>query len=129
MSSFSDYLETAVLNHVFRNTALTSPTTVYAAAYTVAPTDAGGGTEVTGNGYTRVAITFGAPSPAGVMTNSSATTFPTASGGNWGDIIAIGVFDASTAGNLLAWDGVTSTTINDGDTLEVAAGDFDITLT
>lgn len=126
MSSFSDYLENAVLDHVFRNTALTSPTTVYLALYTVAPTDAGGGTEVSGAGYARQAITFGA-AVAGAMSNTVAVSF-TASGGNYGDVIAVGIFDASTAGNLLAWDGITSATVNDGDTLDFAIGDIDLTL-
>lgn len=62
MSSFSDYLENKVLDHVYRNVAYTAPTGTYLALYTVAPTDAGGGTEVTGGGYARQAITFGASS-------------------------------------------------------------------
>ena len=39
MSGFTDYLEDALLKHVFTNTAYTSPTTVYAALFTVAPSD------------------------------------------------------------------------------------------
>lgn len=127
MSSFSDYLEDAVLDHVFRNTALTSPTAVYLALYTAAPTDAGGGTEVSGSGYARQAITFGA-ADGGAMANTAAVEF-TASGGNFGAVVAVGVFDASTAGNLLAWDEITSATVNDGDTLRFAIGDIDLTLT
>lgn len=127
MSSFSDYLEDAVLDHAFRNTALTSPTTVYLALYTVAPTDAGGGTEVSGGGYARQSITFGAAS-GGAMSNTAAVSF-TASGANFGDVLAVGIFDALTVGNLLAWDGITSATVNDGDTIEFAIGDIDLTLT
>ena len=127
MSSFSDYLENAVLNHVFRNSALTSPTTTYLALYTAAPTDAGGGTQVTGAGYARQAITFGAPS-SGAIANTSAVSF-TATGGNYGNVVAVGIFDASTAGNLLAWDEITSATVNDTDTLNFAIGDIDLSLT
>lgn len=127
MSSFADYLENAVLNHVFRNTSLTSPTTVYLALFTVAPTDAGGGTEVTGGGYARQAITFGAPS-GGAIANTGAVAF-TASGANFGTIVAVGIFDASSAGNMLAWDDITSAVINDGDTINFPVGDIDITLT
>lgn len=127
MSSFSDYLENAALNHVFRNTALTSPAAVYLALYTVAPTDAGGGTEVSGGGYARQAITFGAPS-GGAISNTAAVSF-TASGANFGDVVAVGIFDASTSGNLLAWDGITTATVNDGDTINFPIGDIDITLT
>lgn len=127
MSSFSDYLEDALLNHVFRNTALTSPTTVYLSLYTVAPTDAGGGTEVTGGGYVRQSITFGAPS-AGAISNTGAVSF-TASGANYGDVVAVGIHDASTAGNFLAWDGITTATVNDGDTINFAIGAIDVSLT
>jgi len=127
MSSFSDYLEDAVLNHVFRNSALTSPTTTYLALYTAAPTDAGAGTQVTGAGYARQAITFGAPS-GGAIANTSAVSF-TAAGGNYGNVVAVGIFDAATAGNLLAWDEITSATVNDTDTLNFAIGDIDLSLT
>ena len=127
MSSFSDYLEDAVLNHVFRNSALTSPTTTYLALYTAAPTDAGAGTQVTGAGYARKAITFGAPS-GGAIANTSAVSF-TAAGGNYGNVVAVGIFDAATAGNLLAWDEITSATVNDTDTLNFAIGDIDLSLT
>jgi len=126
MSSFSDYLENAVLNYVFRNTGTPTTATVYLALYTVAPTDAGGGTQVTGGGYARQAITFGASS-GGAIANTSAVAF-TASGAAYGDVLAVGVFDALTAGNLLAWDAITSATIGDGDTLNFAIGDIDITL-
>lgn len=127
MSSFSDYLENAVLNHVFRNTSLTSPTTVYLSLYTVTPSDAGGGTEVTGGGYARQAITFGAPS-AGAIANTVAVAF-TATGANFGTVVAVGIHDALTTGNLLAWDGITSAVINDGDTINFPIGDIDVTLT
>lgn len=127
MSSFSDYLENAVLNHVFRNTALSSPTTVYVALYTAAPTDAGGGTEVTGGGYARKSVTFGAPS-GGVITNSGQVTW-TASGAAYGTVVAIGIFDALSSGNLLAWATITSAVVNDGDTLNLNASNVSVTLT
>lgn len=99
MDAKSNYLEDAILNHVLRNVALTSPTTIYLALYTVAPTDTGGGTQVTGGSYARQVITFSAPS-SGVSTNSGAVTFPQASAA-WGTIVAMGVFDAVSGGNLL----------------------------
>ncbi len=123
--SKSNYLEDAILNHVLRNTALTSPTTVYAALYTAAPSDAGGGTEVSGGGYARQAITFGAPS-SGAVSNSADVNFGTASA-NWGTVTHFGVFDASTAGNLLYWAALTaSKTVNSGDSAKFAIGDLDI---
>ena len=77
MSEFSDYLENALINAVLRNTSYTSPATVYVALFTSDPTDAGTGTELSGNGYARTAVTFGSPSN-GVTTNSADVTFPTA---------------------------------------------------
>lgn len=127
MSSFSDYTENAVLNHLFRNVALTAPTTSRLALFTVAPTDTGGGTEVTGGGYARPAVTWGAPSN-GVIANTAAVSL-TASGAAFGTIVAVGFFDAATAGNLLAYAPITSATIGDGDTLNFAIGQLTISLT
>ena len=127
MSSFSDYTENAVLNHLFRAVALTAPTTSRLGLFTVAPTDTGGGTEVTGGGYTRQAVTFGAPSN-GVIANTAAVSF-TASGAAYGTVVAVGFFDAVTAGNLIAYAPITSATIGDGDTLNFAIGQLTVSLT
>lgn len=127
MSSFTDYLEAAILNHVFRNVALTSPATIRVALFTVAPTEAGGGTEVTGAGYARQPITFGAPS-GGQIANTGAVTF-TASGGSFGTIAGAAIFDAASGGNMLAYRAVsTSGPINDGDSVNIAVGQFTISL-
>lgn len=126
MSDFSDYLENQVLDHVFVNTPYTSPSAVYLALYTSAPTDAGGGTQVSGNGYARQAISFDAAA-AGVTTSTAPVSF-TASGGNFGTIVAVGIFDAATAGNFLAWKAITPVTINDTDTLTFPSGDISVTL-
>ena len=99
MSQMSTYLENALLNHVLRNTNLTSPATVYAALYTTDPTGADTGTEVTGGSYARQSINFGAPS-GGSCANATDVTFPVATG-SWGTIGWVGIRDASTGGNLL----------------------------
>jgi hypothetical protein len=127
MSSFSNYLENAVLNYVFRNTGTPTSTSVYLALYTVTPSDAGGGTEVTGSGYARQVTVFAASS-GGATSNTAAESF-TASGGSFGTVVAVGIFDAASGGNLLAWDGIASATITDGDTLTFPIGDIDISLT
>ena len=127
MSVASDYLENEILDHIFRNSAYTSPASVHLALYTAAPSDSGGGTEVSGNGYAREAITFGAAS-GGTISNTAAVEF-TASGGNFGTVTHWGIFDASTSGNLLAHGALTaSRAVNDGDTLTFAIGDIDISL-
>lgn len=129
--SFSDYLEDKVLKHVFTNTAYTPASTLYVALYTVAPSDAGGGTEVStsGSAYARqvMAFTVSGSNPT-QATNSGAVEFPTATS-NWGTIVAAAVFDASTGGNMLAWaDLTTSKTVNSGDVFRFQASSFTITL-
>jgi len=127
MAEMSNYLENALINATLRNTAYTSPTTVYLALYTTDPTDADSGTEVSGNAYARQSITFGAPSN-GVSTNSAAIEFPQATG-SWGTVAYVGIRDASTAGNLLYHTPLdASKTIATGDVFRVAVGSLSVTL-
>lgn len=125
--NFTNYLEDAVLNHVFRNTALTSPTTVYLALFTASPGEAGGGTEVSGGSYAREAITFGAPS-SDQIANSGSISFPTATA-NWGTITDIAIMDAASAGNMLAYGPLAaSKTVNSGDSISFAIGALTLSL-
>lgn len=121
--SKSDYLENKINDHIVGKTSYTMPT-AYVALFTAAPSDAGGGTEVTGGSYARK-VTAGADwnaSSAGSISNANAITFVTATG-SWGTVTHFGVFDASTAGNLLFWAVLTnSKTIGTGDTASFAAG-------
>ncbi len=129
MAGFSDYLENKVLEHVFENSAYTAPSTLYAALFTVAPSDTGGGTEVSGGGYVRktAAFTVSGTNPT-TATNGSAIEYPTATG-NYGTVVAVGVFDASSSGNLLAYANLdTSKVVSTGDVFRFNAGDLDITL-
>lgn len=126
MAGKSDYLENKILDHVLRNTAYTSPATVYCGLYTAAPTDAGGGTEVSGNNYSRTAITFGAAA-SGAIANSAAVNFPTPSG-SWGACTHFGIFDAASAGNLLYWGALAQTeTPIANNVVSFAIGDIDVT--
>lgn len=129
MSALSDYSEKLLLDWMMTTGAATRPTAWYVALYTAAPSDSGGGTEVSGGGYSRQSVTFAAAStPGGTTSNSGAVSF-TASGGNYGTVTHIGIMDASSGGNLL-WHGAltASKTVNDGDTLEFSAGNIDLTL-
>jgi hypothetical protein len=126
--SFSDYLEDKLLKHAFTNTTYTPAATMYVGLYTTAPTDAGGGTQVSGGSYARVSVAFTVSGTSTLCTNSAAVEF-TAATASWGTIVAVGVFDASTAGNLLAWADLTvSKTIDTGDIFRIPTGDLDITL-
>lgn len=129
MAGFSNYAEDLVLDWLFTTGSATRPTAWYVALYTVAPGESGGGTEVSGNGYERTAVTFSVSGTAPTLaTNSGAVEFPAATA-NWGTIVAAAVFDAQTAGNMLAFgDLTTQKTIQSGDVLRFAAGEIDITL-
>ena len=129
MAALSDHLEKLLLDWSMTTGTATRPTAWFLALYTAAPSDAGGGTEVTGGGYARQAIAFdAAATPGGTTSNTAAVEF-TATGAAYGTVTHIGIFDASTGGNLL-WHGAmtASRTIGDGDTLVFAAGDVDLTL-
>ena len=132
MSSFTDHTESLVLTWLLTNGTATRPTAWFVGLFTAAPSDTGGGTEVTGNGYARVAtgtMTISGTSPT-TATNAAAIEFAAASGGNWGAIGWAAIFDASTGGNMIAWAALsTARTINDGDVLRIPAGDLDVTLT
>ena len=129
MSGFTDYLEDALLKHVFTNTAYTSPSTVYAALFTVAPSDTGGGTEVSGGAYARQSMAFSVSGTGTLATSSAAVEYPTATA-DYGTVVAVGIFDASTSGNLLAYANLTANkTVSSGDVFRFNAGDVDITLT
>lgn len=130
--SFSDFLENKLLDHAFGNAAYAAPATLHVALFTVAPSDSGGGTEVTGGGYTRLPVTNNATNfPAasgGAKTNGIDFTFPTTSA-SWGTIVAVGLFDASSGGNLLAHTTLAvNKAVGNGDTARFLAGDLDFTL-
>lgn len=128
--SKSTYAENKVLDHMLGKTAWTMPT-VYVALYTAAPSDAGGGTEVSGGAYARVATTGATwnAASAGSSSNASAITFPTASA-SWGTVTHFGQLDASSAGNLLRWGPLTtSKAIGSGDTASFAASSLTCTET
>lgn len=126
--SLSNYAENKVIDHVLGKTSFTMPT-AYLALYTAAPTDAGGGTEVTGGSYARQAIAsaFGAAS-SGSSANTSQIAFTQASA-SWGTVVAFGILDASTAGNLLWWGDLTSSkAVASGDTAVFNTGQLTVTL-
>jgi|TARA_R110000782_G_C14756609_1_gene407714 hypothetical protein len=124
--SFTNHLETEILDHVFGGAAYTAPSNVYLGLYTATPNDAGGGTELSGSGYARQAMAMSVS--GNTATNSAAEEFATATG-SWGTITHVGVFDAATSGNLMAYGALSaSKAIATGDVFRIPAGDLDITL-
>lgn len=127
-----------ILNHVFRTTSYTAPTNVYVGLLSTCPTAGNNGTELTGNGYTRssaiakadaswtyTAATFIA---AATIVNAAAISFPAAATNPW-TVNCFGVYDASSAGNLLYWGSVTGApvTVSVGATASFAIGQLTIT--
>lgn len=123
--NLSNYLENKLIDHFLGTAAYTMPTTIYVALYSVAPTDSGGGTQLTGGSYARQLATFSASS-SGATSNSSNIDF---TGMPAATTVAIGIFDAITSGNLLLWGTLTTNKTTDaGDTLRIATGDLDISI-
>lgn len=129
MSALSDFSEKLLLDWLMTTGTATRPTAWFVALYTAAPSDTGGGTEVTGSGYARQAVTFAAAASPGGTTNNTGSVSFTAAGGNFGTVTHIGIFTAASGGSLL-WHGAlaASRTVNDGDTLSFAAGSINLTL-
>ena len=110
MVGLSNYFAQATLNDLVGKTAMPAlPANVYVALFTAVGADDGTGfTEVSGGSYTRVSTTGATwnaatgTSPSSIS-NASSITFPQSTA-SWGTVIAFGLYDASSAGNLLAWD-------------------------
>lgn len=140
MAAMTDFLENKLIDFLFRAQALgitgataaagTGPANWYFGLHTAAPSDTGGGTEVTGGSYARVTVvsalanfagtqaaasTVASSGSSGTTSNNGAITFP-APTASWGVVTHFGIYDASSGGNLLLWGSLTvSKTINNGD--------------
>lgn len=131
MANLSTYLADKLLDHVFGGAAYTQPTP-YLALFTTAPSEPAGtgAVEVTGGAYARVALTSAnvAAASAESKANDATIAFAQATAA-WGTIVAMGVYDAATAGNLLASGALTtSKVVGAGDTIEFSTGNLTFTL-
>lgn len=117
MADASNYIKAGILNHLLRGVALATPTNTYVALHTAAPSDATGGNEVTTiawPSYIRKQAENGAaigtgwsnPTDDGAdayqSKNMNALPFPTQNGAAPVIVTHFSVWDAATAGNLLA---------------------------
>lgn len=125
MSDLSNAQKKAVVDHLTGNGTYTAGPW-YLALFTTMPDAAGaGGVEVSGSGYARQAVTFGAGNSTGLAENTSTHTF-TASGGNFGTILGVGYYSASTSGTFKGKQTITSQVVNSGQSIIFAAGDLDL---
>ena len=124
--SLTNTFETTTLTWLLTANSATRPTAWYIGLFTAAPNDTGGGTEVSGTGYVREAVTFTVTGDT--ASNSAAVEWPVA-GGSWGTITDLAIFDAVTAGNMIGYATLTSAkTIATGDVFRIPVGDLDVTL-
>lgn len=131
MANLTDSFENSLIDWFFRGQAApTLPANLHVGLFTVSPSDAGGGTEVSGGAYARASVarslanfagtqaagsTVASNGTGGQTSNNGTITFP-APTANWGSVVAFGIFDASTGGNLLIWGPITpAKTVNNGD--------------
>lgn len=113
--AFTDYAENKLTDAVMRGQSLGAPATWYVGLTTDTCSDAGNGTEPSGNAYARVSVsaslanwagtqssgsTTASSGTGGTTSNNGAITFP-ASTGSWGTVQAVRWYDASSSGN--AW--------------------------
>jgi hypothetical protein len=142
MSAMSDFLENRLIDQIFRAQSAPTTSTLHVGLLTAAPSDSGGGTEVSGNNYARASVTSSLANWAGTQStgstttssgtsgatsNNNAITFPTPSG-TWGTVTHFGIYDAASSGNLLFYGTLTiAKTINSGDTVSFPAGTLSIT--
>lgn len=122
MPDLSDYAESLSARFLVTDETATRPASYTLALYTAAPSDAGGGTEVSAGGYARQALTF-TEGGTGTATNDADVTFTATDA--WGAIAAAGLFD--DAGNLLMWKALSPTVnIADGQSFIVRAGSLTV---
>ena len=130
MAKMSNYLEDEILDHILAVGSWTMPTGILVGLVTTPSSDSARGTEETGTGYSQQTVTFGAAS-SGAAANTDAVSF-LATAGDWGD--AVGCFldsdGTSTPANqfLMHDNDMTDTAVGDGDTLQFAIGDIDVTM-
>lgn len=125
--SFLTVLHDKLIDHVLKTAPFTVPANIYVGMFSVAPTIAGGGTELTGNGYVRVVHNSWDAASAGHSENTGIIEFAPATGGDWLEAIALGLFDAITGGNFLGWADLDNfRTVVENDNAEFADGTLDV---
>ena len=120
-------LANQLLNATVGNVTFTTPATAYISLYSTSPNTTSAGTEIVGNGYSRQSATFSAAANAATASNVAVTFSCT--GNAWPTLKAVGVMDASTAGNLMYYTPITNRNVAAGSTLTFATGTITLTIT
>lgn len=137
MSGATDHAENRITDWLHRGQAWPLPPSWHIALFTSPPNDAGGGVEVSGGGYARVAVprtlaawsgtqgpgsTTPSTGTSGQASNNNPIDFPTATSA-WGTVTHYAVFDAATGGNMILYGPLASpVTVNAGGSFSFAPG-------
>lgn len=139
MSAFTDYLESALLNHVFKGVTYSKPMAIYVALFEGEPgEDDAAGTECSFPGYARKDAAAGGAletgwtsvvdEPAGggkQTTNAKTITFDPNNGTSDVTLTHVGLYDTATNGNLLFWAPMEQPKVlQPGDVLSFLPGDI-----
>lgn len=115
----SNYFNSKALEHVLRNTSL-STSNAYIALFSGHPLTFGLSAELSGNGYSRIQAPFTVSGSTAV--NTSEVTFPKATG-SWYSAVFYGIINAATSGSILFWGLLpTSKQVYTGETFFINAG-------
>jgi hypothetical protein len=111
MGSFTNYMEKKVMDAICGNAAAElSSISMWLGLFTAAPSDASGGTEVSGGNYARKSVgswlTVTVLASGAGLSNVTNTVFDTATGA-WGDVSHFALFDDSETGNMIMWSALT----------------------
>lgn len=140
MSQATNHMEELVLDAIatlgsvdFGSGSVTPGSGGYIGLFTSSPTDTGGGTEVGGTAYARVLVGDTANGQGSFNTASNGSIVNGAefkwadAGSDWGTITSVGLFDASTNGNLLVYGNLQSSVlIETGSIFKIPASGFTI---
>lgn len=128
MAALTNYLENKLIDHIFRTSSFTKPTSLYVGLLTgITDAEAGTITEVSGGSYARVVrnpldANWNASTTSGTTANTASLQFPSATA-DWGTCTHFGIWDAATGGNLLIYAPLTvARTITNGTTPSFGAG-------
>jgi len=145
--AMSNYLESEVVDHLFRAGTFAKPSAIYVGLVrfyestkieaftgtTIGPKELGAAGDIAYS-YSRVAVTqndsnWSAATTGGATSNASDITFNVATG-DWGMVSGVFVVDASGGGNVLLHGSLTTPRdVRSGDLFKFNAGDLDITFT
>jgi len=117
MANASNYLRTQIGKGYLNLQVPALPSTLHIALFTDSVTAAGTGTEVTGGSYARKPVSASSFTDdlVGGFTLNTALEFVTATA-SWGTVQSMAIYDASVAGNVLAFDDLANSKV-------IASGD------